>query len=81
MACRVQVLRASLAIDGQELYIDRTQPLGSGAYGAVYKALWDQLPCVAKIIHEAITDTGDGSDRIIERFVQECQVLEAVHII
>ena len=28
-----------------------TKPLGSGAYGAVFKARCDELPCAAKLLH------------------------------
>ena len=59
--------------------IDRNQSLGHGAYGAVYKAKCDQLPCAAKILHPTILDPMDpGADRIRSRFRQECALLERI---
>ena len=58
------------------LNIDKTRPLGNGAYGAVYKAKYDQLTCAAKIVHPTILHTNDpGSATIMERFLQECRLL------
>ena len=63
----------------QNFYIDKRQPLGHGAYGAVYKAKCDQLPCAAKILHPTILDPTDpGADRIMQRFQLECSVLEHI---
>ena len=59
--------------------IDKSQPLGHGSYGAVYKAKCDQLPCAAKILHPTIFDPRDpGADKIMERFSQECAILESI---
>ena len=50
--------------------------LGIGSYGAVYKAKCDQLPCAAKILHPILFSTRDpASQRIVQRFEQECQFL------
>ena len=63
----------------QNFHIDKRQPLGHGAYGAVYKAKCDQLPCAAKILHPTILDPTDpGAERIMQRFKLECSVLERV---
>ena len=63
----------------RNFHIDKRQPLGHGAYGAVYKAKCDQLPCAAKILHPTILDPTDpGADRIMQRFQLECSVLERI---
>ena len=63
----------------RSLHIDKSQPLGHGSYGAVYKAKCDQLPCAAKILHQAILNPGDpGADKIEQRFRQECEFLECI---
>ena len=59
--------------------IIKTSSLGVGSYGAVYRALCDELPCAAKIIHPTLFATHDpGAQKIIERFEQECQFLSGV---
>ena len=59
--------------------IDKSQPLGHGSYGAVYKAKCDQLPCAAKVLHPTILDPMDpGAGRIMDRFRQECSFLESI---
>ena len=63
----------------QSFQIDKSQPLGHGSYGAVYKAKCDQLPCAAKLLHQTILDPMDpGADKIMERFIQECALLESI---
>ena len=63
----------------QNFHINKRQPLGHGAYGAVYKAKCDQLPCAAKILHPTILDPTDpGAERVMQRFQQECSVLEHI---
>ena len=59
--------------------INKSQQLGRGAYGAVYEAKCDQLPCAAKVLHPTILDPMDpGADKIMERFSQECALLESI---
>ena len=59
--------------------IDKSQQLGHGSYGAVYKAKCDQLPCAAKVLHPTILDPMDpGAGRIMDRFRQECSFLESI---
>ena len=59
--------------------IDKSQPLGHGSYGAVYKAKCDQLPCAAKVLHPTILDPMDsGAGRIMDKFRQECSFLESI---
>ena len=50
-----------------------------GSYGAVYRALCDELPCAVKILHPTLFETNDpGTRKIMERFEQECQFLSGV---
>ena len=63
----------------QAFFIDKSQPLGHGSYGAVYKARCDQLPCAAKVLHPTILDPTDpGTGKIKERFLQECVFLKHI---
>ena len=63
----------------QIVRIIKTSSLGVGSYGAVYRALCDELPCAAKIIHPTLFETNDpGARKIIERFEQECQFLSLI---
>ena len=60
-------------------HIDKSQPLGHGSYGAVYKAKCDQLPCAAKVLHPTILDPLDpGTGTIVDRFRRECSFLESI---
>ena len=57
-------------------HINKSQPLGHGSYGAVYKAKCDQLPCAAKVLHPTILDPNDpGAATMMQRFKQECLIL------
>ena len=63
----------------QRFYLDKSQSLGHGSYGAVYKAKCDQLPCAAKVLHPTILDPRDpGVGKITERFDQECAFLSTI---
>ena len=63
----------------QIVRIIKTSSLGIGSYGAVYRALCDELPCAAKIVHPTLFETNDpGTRKIMERFEQECQFLSGV---
>ena len=63
----------------QSFQIDKSQPLGHGSYGAVYKAKCDELLCAAKVLHPTILDPMDpGADKIRNRFTQECALLESI---
>lgn len=60
-----------------EVFKDRQ--IGVGAYGTVYLAMCDELPCAAKIIHSFLFDsTNLGSKRIMERFQQECDFISKI---
>ena len=57
----------------------KTEPLGTGSYGAVYKAMCDDLPCAGKICHPTLFQSNDpGAMTIMRRFQQECSFLSAV---
>ena len=78
MAQQVQAAR-HYAFRYRSFHIDKNQPLGHGSYGAVYKAKCDKLPCAAKVLHPTILDPRDpGSDRIMQRFQQECAFLSSI---
>ena len=63
----------------QIIRIIKTSSLGVGSYGAVYRALCDELPCAAKILHPTLFETHDPDARkIMERFERECQFLSGV---
>ena len=53
-----------------------SQDLGNGSYGFVCRAMLDQLPCAAKLLHATFFGTHDpGQDNFAARFEQECQFL------
>ena len=79
-----QMIQAQHLFHYKSFHIDKSQPLGHGSYGAVYKAKCDQLPCAAKVLlrhksHPTILDPRDpGADKIMNRFRQECAFLESI---
>ena len=74
-----RMLQAQHVFRYQSFHINRSQPLGHGSYGAVYKAKCDQLPCAAKVLHPTILDPTDpGASKIMERFQQECAFLKSI---
>ena len=74
-----QQIRAQQLFRYRRFQVNKIQPLGHGAYGAVYKAKCDQLPCAAKILHPTILDPNDpGAGRIMQRFRQECAFLVSI---
>lgn len=65
----------------QTVELFETEQLGVGSYGKVCKAQCDELPCAAKILHEAFVSAvcGKSNTQIpLEKFNQECQMLSAV---
>ena len=57
----------------------KTELLGTGSYGAVYKAMCDDLPCAGKILHPTLFQSNDpGAMTIMRRFQQECSFLSAI---
>ena len=60
----------------QEVEILKTEELGVGSYGAVYKAMCDDLPCAAKILHCTLFQfTAPGTTSLMRKFEQECRLL------
>ena len=63
----------------QRVELLKTESLGIGSYGAVYKAMCDDLPCAAKILHPALFQfTAPGTTSIMRKFEQECRLLNAI---
>ena len=57
----------------------KTESLGVGAYGAVCKAMCDDLPCAAKILHPTLFQyTTPGATSVMHKFEQECRLLSAI---
>ena len=71
-----------LQAEDQDLHLFRDETLGSGAYGIVCKAILNELPCAAKLLHAILFESEDHQSPTIhqgpsipDRFVQECQLL------
>ena len=63
----------------QKIQITKSTCLGVGSYGSVYRAMCDDLPCAAKILHPTLFESNDpGARRIIEQFEQECNFLSGI---
>ena len=63
----------------QNVKLIKTESLGIGSYGAVCKAMCDDLPCAAKILHPALFQfTAPGTTSVTQRFEQECRLLSAI---
>jgi len=63
----------------QTVQLLKTESLGTGSYGAVYKAMCDNLPSAGKILHPTLFQSNDpGAMTIIKQFQQECNVLSAI---
>ena len=63
----------------------KTEPLGTGSYGVVCKAMCDQRPCAAKLLHPIFFQSNDPGMVVTRtRFEQECHFLSEMrhpHII
>ena len=66
--------KSSFCFNFKKFEIFFNNPLGSGAYGAVYQAKCDKLPCAAKILHSSF----GYSKETLDRFRQECEFLESI---
>ena len=59
----VVIIAVAQLIQGQlgyrKVQLIKTEPLGTGSYGAVYKAMCDDLPCAAKILHPTLFQSND----------------------
>ena len=63
----------------QKVQLFKTKSLGIGSYGSVCKAMCDELPCAAKLLHPTIVDPHDpGAQRIVQRFKEECDFLSSI---
>ena len=63
----------------QRVELLKTESLGIGSYGIVYKAMCDDLPCAAKILHPALFQfTAQGTTIVMRKFEQECRLLSAI---
>ena len=63
----------------QRVELLKTESLGIGSYGAVYKAMCDDLPCAAKILHPTLFQfTAPGTTSVMQKFEQECRLLSAI---
>ena len=63
----------------QRVELLKTESLGIGSYGTVCKAMCDDLPCAAKILHPALFQfTAPGATSVMRKFEQECCLLSAL---
>ena len=63
----------------QRVELLKTEKLGVGSYGAVYKAMCDDLPCAAKILHCTLFQfTAPGTTSVMQKFEQECRLLSSI---
>ena len=63
----------------QKVRLIKTELLGTGSYGAVYKALCDDLLCAGKILHPTLFQSNEsGAMTAMRRFQQECSFLSAI---
>ena len=63
----------------QNVKLIKTESLGIGSYGAVCKAMCDDLPCAAKILHPTLFQfTAPGTTSVMRKFEQECRLLSAI---
>ena len=63
----------------QHYRLFRNATLGMGAYGQVYRAKLDELPCAAKILHPILVDRSDPKNQTnLCKFEQECHFLSEI---
>ena len=63
----------------QRVELLKNEELGVGSYGAVCKAMCDDLPCAAKILHRTLFQfTAPGATSVMRKFEQECHLLSAI---
>ena len=74
-----QQLQPQYEFNYQRVELFKTENLGIGSYGAVCKAMCDDLPCAAKILHPALFQfTAPGTTSVMRKFEQECRLLSAI---
>ena len=72
-------LRRMGSLNYKTVTIFKEHPLGRGSFGAVYKAMCDDLPCAAKVLHPSLVDPFNrGIVRVQECFEQECMLLDSI---
>ena len=55
---------------------------GRGSFGAVYEVKVNGFPCIAKRLHDVLTQADDSSQKglsISERFMRECRILSTLN--
>ena len=63
----------------EKIELIKTESLGIGSHGAVCKAMCDDLPCAAKILHPALFQFATPrTANIVRKFEQECRLLSAI---
>ena len=63
----------------RQVRVFQEKRLGRGSYGMVCRAMCDELPCAAKLLHPIFFRDGDpGTPNMLQRFDQECQVLSSI---
>ena len=55
------------------IQLNKSESLGNGSYGRVYKAKCDGLLCAAKIMHPTLFDVSDP--KTVSKFQEECRLL------
>ena len=64
----------------QNVHIHTSKVLGTGAYGSVFQATLDNLPCAAKILHTVFFQSYDPATvNFVARFDRECDILKNLH--
>ena len=71
--------RPQYDIPYQKVKLIKTERLGMGSYGAVYKVMCNYLPCAAKILHPTLFQfTAPGKTSVGQMFELECRLLSAI---
>ena len=68
--------KAQVAFGFGPVRLLRETPLGTGAYGQVFKATLGELPCAAKLLHQTLVDPCYPRNRTM--FEQECRFLSEI---
>ena len=64
----------------QNVHIHTSKVLGTGAYGSVFQATLDNVPCAAKILHTVYFRPYDHATvSFVSRFKEECVILQNLH--
>ena len=62
------------------IFIDKSLCLGAGAYGTVYRAKCDELPCAAKVMHGILSFHEEPGALIsLQKYYEACELLSMVH--